>query len=75
MIHIGHDIQREVEKQGRSTVWLSRELGCHRTNLYKIYDRASIDTNTLLRISKILDHDFFRQYSQTVREERLKRND
>ena len=66
MIHIGQCIRRKLEEQGRTTVWLARELGCHRTNIYKIYDKMTIDTGVLLHISKILDFDFFQLYSNDM---------
>ncbi|MBQ3753102.1 MAG: XRE family transcriptional regulator [Prevotella sp.] len=66
MIHIGQCIRRQVEEQGKTSVWLARELGCHRTNLYKIYEKSSIDTSVLLRISRILHFDFFQLYSNEV---------
>lgn len=67
MIHIGQCIREQLEKQGKSTVWLARELGCHRTNLYKIYERPSIDASVLLRISRIMQFDFFRYYSDELK--------
>lgn len=66
MIHIGQCIREQVERQGRTSVWLARELGCHRTNLYKIYDKRTIDTGILLRISRILNYDFFRLYTDEL---------
>lgn len=66
MIHIGEKIRQKVEEQGHTSVWLARELGCHRTNVYKIYDKRSIDTSVLLRISRILHYDFFQLYSMEI---------
>lgn len=62
-MHTGREIQDLMRKQGRTTVWLARQLGCARTYVYRIYERPSIDTFLLLRISKILEHDFFEEYS------------
>ena len=31
-IVIGELIKRELKKQGKTSVWLAGELGCHRTN-------------------------------------------
>lgn len=64
-MHIGNEIHDMIQRQGRTTVWLARQLGCARTFVYKIYERPSIDTGLLMRISKILDHDFFYDYSVT----------
>jgi hypothetical protein len=66
MIHIGQQIRKEVEERGKTSVWLARELGCHRTNVYKIYDKPTIDTGVLLRISRILHVDFFEYYSAEI---------
>ena len=62
--HIGHLIRQEVERQGLTVVALARMLSCSRTNIYKIFDRQSIDTDQLLRISSQLHTDFFRFYSE-----------
>lgn len=43
---------------------MAQQLSCSRTNLYKIFKKQSIDTSELLRISRILDYDFFKLYSE-----------
>lgn len=65
-MHIGKLIREQVDKQGKSVVWLANQLSCSRTNIYKIYDRPSIDTGLLLRISLILDYNFFAPYSEKI---------
>ena len=62
-IHIGKLIEQVMHSQGRSPSWLARQLYCDRTNVYKIFRKRSIDTETLYRISMILGHDFFRDYT------------
>ena len=66
MIHIGHVIKNKVEEQGKTTVWLAQKLGCHRTNMYKIYEKRTIDTGVLLHISDILGFDFFKLYTEEL---------
>lgn len=66
MIHIGNCIRKKVEEAGKTSVWFARELGCHRMNIYKIYDKMTIDTGVLLHISKILEFDFFSLYSDDI---------
>ncbi|MBP3843373.1 MAG: helix-turn-helix transcriptional regulator [Prevotella sp.] len=66
MIHIGQQIRQKVGERGKTSVWLARELGCHRTNVYKIYEKPTIDTGVLLRISRILHVDFFEYYSAEI---------
>lgn len=43
----------------RTPGWLAKKINCDRTNIYKIFQRPSIDTELLARISKALDYDFF----------------
>ena len=57
-LHIGHMIQAEMERQGRSASWLARAIFCERSNVYKLFNRESIPLDQLIRISEILDHDF-----------------
>ncbi len=63
MIHIGKLIERELRWQERPVSWFARKLYCERTNIYDIFKRQSIDTDMLLRISVVLNHDFFRYYT------------
>ena len=67
-MHIGQLIQDTLKEQGKSVVWFASRLSCHRTNVYKIFSRSSIDTRELERICKILDYDFFSVYSQKLRD-------
>ena len=68
MIHIGKIIEEEFYRQGRSVSWLAEKLCCDRTNVYKIFKRESIDTALLIRISLVLDHNFFIYYMRTIEE-------
>lgn len=65
-LHIGKSIRAEVERQGLTVVAFAHMLGCSRTNIYKIFDHASIDTAQLQRISALLHFDFFRLYSEIL---------
>ena len=67
-MHIGQLIRQQVEKQGVTVSWLARQLPCSRTNVYKISDRATIDTSVLVRISIILKYDFFKHYSESIKD-------
>lgn len=59
---IGKSIEYELRNQERSVVWLARKLNCNRTNIYKIFNRSTIDTELLLRISNVLQRNFFEEY-------------
>lgn len=66
MINIGERIQEELVRQDRSISWLARKLNCHRTSVYRILKKNSIDTALLKQISQILDFDFFLELSDNV---------
>ena len=61
-MHIGKLIKEQVEKQGKTVVWFAEQLSCSRTNIYKIYEKPSLDTSLLMRISAILQYNFFSAY-------------
>ena len=63
-MHIGNLIREKLDEEQKSVVWLARALSYSRTNVYKIFSKASIDTHVLMRISQILHYDFFQLYSE-----------
>ena len=65
-VHIGKLIKQQMDEQGRRAVWLAKQLNCDRSNIYKIYRCETIDANRLLKISQILQYDFFQHYSQQI---------
>lgn len=64
---IGELIKEELERQERSVSWLARKLSCDRSNVYRIFQKQSIDTFILRRISLILNHDFFVDLSEELK--------
>lgn len=62
--HIGKLIKRHVNNKGIRIGWLAEQLGCHRNNVYKIFERPWIDTQTLMKISLIFEYDFFFELSK-----------
>ncbi len=66
---IGIRIKEEIERQERSISWVARKLACDRSNIYRLFQRESIDTDTLRRISRLLDHDFFADLSREMQSE------
>lgn len=62
-IHIGNLIQEKVKEKNISVVNFAKMLNCDRTNIYRIYNRKSIDVELLERISINLKTDFFKIYS------------
>ena len=72
MTHIGQIIEKELHRQERSVTWFARRLYCDRTNVYNIFRRQSLDTELLLRISIILEYNFFQIYSDIYNNRTLK---
>lgn len=70
MIAIGKLIQIKLNEKHLSVAWLSRNIPCSRTNAYKIFSKNSLDTCTLLRISQIMDFDFFQYYSDELKRDK-----
>lgn len=68
MVHIGKLIEEELHRQERTVTWFAKKLYCERTNVYNIFKRQSIDTELLLRISVILNRDFFIYYQKEIEE-------
>ncbi|MBO4984691.1 MAG: XRE family transcriptional regulator [Bacteroides sp.] len=66
MIHIGKLIEAELHRQERSITWFANKLYCDRTNVYSIFKRESIDTALLMRISDILNYNFFHYYTRQL---------
>ncbi len=63
---IGTIIKEELERQERSVSWFARKLSCDRSNVYRLFQKHSIDTALLSRISVILNRDFFKELSNLL---------
>ena len=63
-IHIGDLIKERIEEVGIETSDLCTALRISENQLQSVLANPAIDTDTLLKVSKILDYDFFRCYSQ-----------
>lgn len=67
-MNIGKHIETVFREQGRKVSWFADKLCCDRRNVYKIFERESIDTALLVRISIVLDHDFLKDLSDKLKE-------
>lgn len=63
-IHIGNIIKEKLIKEERSHAWLARKLFMDPSSISKLLHHSYINTDLLLRISIILDEDFFKNYSK-----------
>lgn len=57
-LHIGHMVKSVFDKSGLSVAEFARRIHCERTNVYKIFNRQSVDVETLVKISEALEHNF-----------------
>ena len=57
-LHIGHMVKSVFDKSGLSVAEFARRIHCERTNVYKIFNRRTIDVEMLVAISEALEHNF-----------------
>lgn len=62
-IQIGRLVSEELERQGQSVQWLADQINTSLQNCYKLLHATSVNTATLQRLSKALNHDFFADYT------------
>lgn len=69
-MHIGKDIKKVFDNGPKTwtVTWFASQLNCDRRNIYHIFGRQSIDTELLMRISLIFNHNFFAILSQKYEE-------
>ena len=58
--------QFKARNKGCNVTWFATQLNCHRRNIYDIFNRPSIDTQLLERISLVLNHNFFQDLSDII---------
>lgn len=67
---IGQLIKDELNAQERSVSWFARKLCIDRSNIYRLFQKNSIDTSLLTRISLVLNKDFFLMLSESIQNRR-----
>lgn len=65
-MHIGKRIREVLDESGQSIKWFAQNLCYSRTNVYKIFHKEAIDSDILMKISDLLKHDFFKDYSNEL---------
>ena len=64
--HIGKMIKAELERQGRSVKWFEDQINRSHSACYDIFRSHDINTELLNKISKVLDHNFFKDLSDQM---------
>lgn len=70
-IQIGELIKKQFLKSGLLVEDFAESIGCNRDNVYDIFRRERINTDQLLKISKVLKYDFFKTYSEQISNEMM----
>lgn len=66
VMHIGKKIREVVKERNISIPALADALCCTREHVYKLFQKESLNTDLLKRISEVLHHDFFAEYSRCI---------
>ncbi len=64
-MHIGERIKARTKEFGIGTTELARRINTTKQNVYTIFERKSIDTDLLQKLSKALEFDFFSYFGTT----------
>lgn len=71
MISIGEIIKQDLEAQERTITWLAGKLCLDRSNIYRLFKKNSIDTDLLMRVSTVLNRNYFDLFSQEFNERQI----
>ena len=61
-IDIGKIIKQKVDESNMTKQVFAQMIGCNRTTLYAIFKSKSIDTEVLVKISRVLKYNFLLEY-------------
>lgn len=62
MVEIGEKIKEVFDNRNMKLTEFADELGTVRQNVYRIFKKRHVDTGLLLKISQVLNHNFFQYY-------------
>ena len=65
-VPIGQLIRDELRRQGKTNQWLASQIHVNPRTINKIFLKNVIDTHQLLLISKALDFDLFKAFSEEL---------
>jgi hypothetical protein len=64
-VDIGQKIKEVFDAQNKKLTDFADELGTVRQNVYRIFKKQHLDTGLLLKISQVLNHNFFQYYVES----------
>jgi transcriptional regulator with XRE-family HTH domain len=68
-VEIGQKIKEVFDQQNIKLTDFADALGTVRQNVYRIFKKRHLDTGLLLKISQVLNHNFFQYYVTTPTQE------
>ena len=71
-LHIGKIIKDLVKSKGLTVTNFADKVGYSRRNVYEIFNKSTIDTGLLIKVSKVLDKNLFLNYLSDSDLNRLK---
>ena len=61
-VHIGKTIKEIIKRKEMDVTLFAKKVNCTRRNIYKIFNKPSIDTSLLAKISEVLGQNLFLNY-------------
>ncbi len=61
-MRLGEKIKEVFEAKGIKLIDFADQIGTVRQNVYRLFERDSLDSDLLYKISQVLDYDFFQHY-------------
>ncbi len=58
MMHKGEIIENAIRQSGYSITEMAKKLKISRRHLYNIFQKYTIDNDTIIEIGRLLNHDF-----------------
>ena len=68
-LHIGKLVKNKTKEEGRTVDWLAKNINCHKNNIYRIYRQEHLYPELLLKISLLLQYNFFSHYCEFINEQ------
>ena len=65
-LHIGQRIREVMRNKNITATLLAERVHTSRTNMHKIMRKTNMDIELLARISVALEHDFFKDISESM---------
>lgn len=62
MKHVGYELYKVYKSKKVKPEELADKVGMKRRNIYKIFDKPSIDLDLLVKFSEALGYDFMQHY-------------